>query len=148
MGRGVRRRERHRREERPMTEQQTTLEQRAERAMGFAQEQVRGLAENHPDHFPLYTQDGRWYHEQEAWTNWCEGFLGGMMWVFAKRTGDPYWRGKAEHYSRLIEHRKHDTEVHDLGFLFWSTWKRWYDATGDRSEEHTSELQSRQYLVC
>jgi unsaturated chondroitin disaccharide hydrolase len=21
--------------------------------------------------------------------------------------------------------------VHDLGFLFWSTWKRWYDLTGD-----------------
>jgi unsaturated chondroitin disaccharide hydrolase len=21
--------------------------------------------------------------------------------------------------------------VHDLGFLFWSTWKRWYDITGD-----------------
>ena len=21
--------------------------------------------------------------------------------------------------------------MHDLGFLFWSTWKRWYDLTGD-----------------
>jgi unsaturated chondroitin disaccharide hydrolase len=21
--------------------------------------------------------------------------------------------------------------VHDLGFLFWSTWRRWYEATGD-----------------
>src|SRR5258707_8654719 len=26
--------------------------------------------------------------------------------------------------------------------------KRDFQATGDRSEEHTSELQSRQYLVC
>ena len=118
-----------------MTEQ-ATLERQAERALAFAQEQVRHLAENHPDYFPLYTENGRWHHEQEAWTNWCEGFLGGMMWILAKRTDSPYWRDKAEHYSRLIEHRKHDREVHDLGFLFWSTWKRWYDLTGDeRADE-------------
>jgi unsaturated chondroitin disaccharide hydrolase len=117
-------------ERRPMTEQ-VKLEQQAERALNFAEAQVRRLAENHPDYFPLYTQGGRWYHEQEAWTNWCEGFLGGMMWIFARRMGERYWREKAEHYSRLIEHRKGDGEVHDLGFLFWSTWKRWYDLTGD-----------------
>lgn len=114
-----------------MTEQ-VTLESRAERALRFAQEQVRRLAENHPDHFPLYTQEGRWHHESEAWTNWCEGFLGGMMWIFARRTGEPRWREMAEHYSRLIEHRKHDRDVHDLGFLFLSTYKRWYDLTGDK----------------
>ena len=38
---------------------------------------------------------------------------------------------RAEHYSRLIEPRKLDRNVHDLGFLFWSTYKRWYDLTGD-----------------
>jgi unsaturated chondroitin disaccharide hydrolase len=54
-----------------------------------------------------------------------------MLWIFARRTGDPWWRERAEHYARLIEHRKHDRAVHDLGFLFWSTWKRWYDTTGD-----------------
>ena len=37
----------------------------------------------------------------------------------------------AEHYSRLVEPRKTDRTVHDLGFVFWSTWKRWYDLTGD-----------------
>jgi unsaturated chondroitin disaccharide hydrolase len=31
----------------------------------------------------------------------------------------------------LIEHRVTDRNVHDLGFLFWSTWKRWYDLTRD-----------------
>ncbi|OUC07130.1 hypothetical protein RY27_16775, partial [Litorilinea aerophila] len=50
-----------------------------------------------------------------------------------KHTGDDYWREKAEHYSRLVEHRKTDRTVHDLGFVFWSTWKRWYDLTGDPS---------------
>ena len=65
--------------------------------------------------FPLYTEDGKWQHGREAWTNWCEGFLGGMMWIFAARTGDQYWRERAEHYSLLIEERQHDTSVHDLG---------------------------------
>ena len=99
--------------------------------MAFAQEQVRGLITTAPDYFPLFTEEGRWQHGREAWTNWCEGFLGGMMWIFARRTGAPYWRERAEHYSRLIEERQHDTTVHDLGFLFWSTWKRWFDLTGD-----------------
>jgi unsaturated chondroitin disaccharide hydrolase len=109
------------------------LEQRAAEALEFAQRQVRALITAYPDYFPLYTEDGTWQHGRESWTNWCEGFLGGMMWIFARRTGDPYWRERAEHYSRLIEERQHDTEVHDLGFLFWSTWKRWYDLTGDEA---------------
>jgi unsaturated chondroitin disaccharide hydrolase len=100
-------------------------------ALAFAQEQVRGLIARDPDYFPLYTEGGRWRHGKEAWTNWCEGFLGGMMWIFARRTDDPFWRERAEHYSRLIEERQHDRDVHDLGFLFWSTWKRWFDLDGD-----------------
>ena len=79
----------------------------------------------------MYTEQGKWKHSGETWTNWCEGFLGGMMWIFHRRTGDPWWREKAEHYSRLIEDRKTDRKIHDLGFLFWSTWKWWYDLTGD-----------------
>ena len=63
------------------------------------------------------------------------GFLGGMMWIFAARTGDQYWRERAERYSLLIEERQHDTSVHDLGFVFWSTWKRWFDQTGDEAIE-------------
>jgi unsaturated chondroitin disaccharide hydrolase len=111
----------------------SSLEASARHALDFAQEQVRRLVTAHPDYFPLYTKDGRWRHEQEAWTNWCEGFLGGLLWIFARRTGDPWWREQAEHYSRLIEHRKTDRSVHDLGFLFWPTWKRWYDLTGDEA---------------
>jgi unsaturated chondroitin disaccharide hydrolase len=107
------------------------LEARAEQALVFAQHQVRNLITAAPDFFPLFTENGRWQHGREAWTNWCEGFLGGMMWIFARRFADSYWRSRAEHYSRLIEERQHDTSVHDLGFLFWSTWKRWYDLSGD-----------------
>ena len=111
------------------------LEVRAAQALEFAQAQVQALISNHPDYFPLYTEDGKWQHGREAWTNWCEGFLGGMMWIFAARSGDQYWRERAEHYSLLIEERQHDTNVHDLGFVFWSTWKRWFDQTGDDAIE-------------
>jgi unsaturated chondroitin disaccharide hydrolase len=107
------------------------LELRAQRALDFAADQVRRLITRHPDYFPLFTESGKWLHGKESWTNWCEGFLGGMMWILARRTGDAYWRERAEHYSRLIAERQHDRAVHGLGFLFWSTWKRWYDLTGD-----------------
>ncbi len=115
--------------------QRRAIIERFERAFAFAQKQVKRLTDNHPEIFPLYTVNGRWIHEGELWTNWCEGFLGGMMWIFTARLGDStagaMWRKRAERYSRLIEERKSVRNVHDLGFLFWSTYKRWYDLTGD-----------------
>ena len=107
------------------------IDDAAQPALDFAQTQVRRLITTYPDYFPLYTVGGRWKHQRESWTNWCEGFLGGMLWIFAHRSGDSWWRERAEHYCRLIEARKDDRRVHDLGFLFWSSWKRWYDLTGD-----------------
>ena len=107
------------------------FKRRAEDALAFADVQLRRLITNHPDYFPLFTREGKWKHESESWTNWCEGFLGGLLWILAKRTGDKSWRERAEHYSLLIERRKTDRNVHDLGFLFLPTWKAWYDLTGD-----------------
>lgn len=107
------------------------LRARCEAALNFAADQLRHLIETYPDYFPMYTVQGKWKHEGEAWTNWCEGFLGGQLWLIYLHTQDPWWRERAEHYSLLIEHRKSDRTVHDLGFLFWPTWKRWYDLTGD-----------------
>ncbi|MBM3127795.1 MAG: glucuronyl hydrolase [Chloroflexi bacterium] len=109
----------------------TNLTFKINRAFDFAAQQLRRLIETQPDYFPMYTQNGKWKHGGEAWTNWCEGFLGGQLWLLYERTREDYWRAQAEHYSRLIEHRRTDRNVHDLGFLFWSTYKRWYDLTGD-----------------
>jgi unsaturated chondroitin disaccharide hydrolase len=110
-----------------------TLKQQVQSALVFSQKQVRRLIENHPDFYPLYTDAGRWKHDKPAWTHWCDGFLPGMMWLFLESgTADDakYWRAKAEHYSRALEHRKEDRDVHDLGFIFYhGTYKRWYDAT-------------------
>ena len=67
-------------------------------ALQVAADKVRRLSEQHPDFFPLYTHEGRWKHDQPAWTNWCEGFLGGQMWIFHElgsvRPGRP---GRALH---------------------------------------------------
>ncbi len=110
-----------------------SLSERTHAAFDFAQRQLHYLIETYPDYFPIYTVNGKWKHSGEAWTNWCEGFLGGQLWLIYQHTGDRWWREKAEHYSRLIEHRKTDRTVHDLGFLFWPTWKRWYDLTGEKA---------------
>jgi len=111
------------------------LTTKLERTFEFAGKQLRRLIETYPDDLPMYTQNGKWKHGGEAWTNWCEGFLGGQLWLMHQYTGEKYWRDKAEHYSRLIEHRKTDRNVHDLGFLFWSTYKRWHALTGDPAIE-------------
>jgi len=107
------------------------LKPRLERAYDFADRQVRATIERTPDYFPIYTVNGRWKHEGELWTDWCAGFHAGMMWLLAERNGDPWWREQAEHYSRLIEHKQHDREVHDLGFIFMNTYLPWYRKTGD-----------------
>src|SRR5215467_6353756 len=99
-------------------------------AFEFAQAQVRALVEAHPGFYPLYTEAGRWRHSKPAWTHWCDGFLPGMMWMFYEETRAPEWRALAESYSRALEPRKADREVHDLGFIFYhGSYKRWYEAT-------------------
>jgi unsaturated chondroitin disaccharide hydrolase len=114
------------------------LKQQVTSALSFAQAQVRRLIENHPDFYPLYTDQGKWRHDKPAWTRWCDGFLPGMMWLFLEAgvADDPkYWRAKAEHYSRALEERKEDRDVHDLGFIFYhGTYKRWYEATCRQGE--------------
>ena len=92
-----------------------------ENAIDFAQVQVKKLIENHPDFYPMYTEGGQWLHEGPAWTHWCDGFLPGMMWLFCRRLGTDapefkYWMQQAIRYSKPLEPRKMDSEVHDLGF--------------------------------
>ncbi len=100
-------------------------------ALEFAEQQVAATADRHPDYFPIYTTGGKWFHQGELWTDWTGGFFAGMMWRFHQRTGDPAWRQRAEHYSKLLEHRQVDRNVHDLGFIFLNTYLPWYELTGD-----------------
>jgi len=103
-------------------------------AFRFAKHQVRRLIEAHPDFYPMYTTNGRWKHEGPAWTHWCDGFLPGMMWIFTKRNANDgsdanFWREQAIKYTTPLESRKDDRDVHDLGFIFLSTYYRWYRMT-------------------
>lgn len=102
----------------------------AERAFDFGQRQVRELVNRDPDFYPLYTEKGKWRHAKPAWTHWCDGFLPGMMWIFHEETKNSKWRELAERYSKPLEQRKDDREVHDLGFIFYhGAFQRWYEAT-------------------
>ena len=102
-------------------------------ALEVAAGKVSGLVGDYPDYFPLYTDHGRWKHSKESWTNWCEGFLGGQMWVFYELGLGEDWKTRAEHYSKLVEERQYDDQVHDLGFVLCPTWKKWWELTGDDS---------------
>jgi unsaturated chondroitin disaccharide hydrolase len=101
-------------------------------ALDFAERQVAATIERTPDYFPIYTTGGQWYHQGELWTDWTGGFFAGQMWQFVKRGVDPAWRARAERYSKLLEHRQHDRNVHDLGFIFLNTYRPWYELTGDQ----------------
>jgi unsaturated chondroitin disaccharide hydrolase len=100
-------------------------------ALDFAERQVAATVERTPDYFPIYTTGGKWHHAGELWTDWTGGFFAGMMWKFHQRGGEAAWRRRAEHYSKLLEHRQHDKSVHDLGFIFLNTYLPWYRLTGD-----------------
>ena len=111
------------------------LRPQLEAALDFAQHQVKKLVERDPDFYPLYTSGGLWRHGGEPWTHWCDGFLPGMMWIFYERTRDESWRQTAERYSRPLEHRRLDRNVHDLGFIFMSSYYRWLRLTGQTDLE-------------
>jgi unsaturated chondroitin disaccharide hydrolase len=107
-------------------------------AMDFARDRLRRLIEQHPDFYPMYTVQGHWKHSGEAWTHWCDGFLPGMLWIVYGREPQSspdrgWWRQQAIRYSKPLEPRKHDRDVHDLGFIFMSTYYRWFRFTQDPS---------------
>jgi unsaturated chondroitin disaccharide hydrolase len=104
-----------------------------EDAFSFAQRQVRALVEAQPGYYPMYTQGGKWKHEGQVWTHWCDGFLPGIMWIIHKRmigsADAEWWMDQAIRYTTPLEPRKFDRDVHDLGFIFMSTYHRWYRLT-------------------
>jgi unsaturated chondroitin disaccharide hydrolase len=97
-------------------------------ALDFAERQVRALVTSRPGLMPTYTQDGQWVLDGDPWApSWTGGFLTGMMWIFAERTHEQWWRDQAEKYCLLLEPRKDDKGTHDIGFVLDPSWGRWYD---------------------
>lgn len=111
-----------------LTESTRTLT--IDEALEFAEQQVRRLVTTSPERITTYTEGGKWIFNEDPWApTWTGGFLAGMMWIFACRTGSQWWQQQAQRYSRLLEPRKNDTGTHDLGFLLEPSWGRWYDLT-------------------
>ncbi len=102
-----------------------------EDALAFAEQQARRIIAAYPGYYPMYTVAGKWNREGERWTHWCEGFFPGILWLLHKHTNDPWLREQAERYTRPLEPRKLDRNVHDLGFIFFSTYLRWYHLTNE-----------------
>ncbi|HSF27295.1 MAG TPA: glycoside hydrolase family 88 protein [Actinomycetes bacterium] len=104
----------------------------SERVWRSAEAKLRTTVEKHPGRFPLYTEGGAWALDGQQWTRWGDGFLGGALWLVAAHGEDRVWfRQQAERYTRLVEGRKADDQIHDHGFLFWPTYYRWYQETQD-----------------
>ncbi len=109
-----------------------------ENAWDYSKQQLRRLIQTYPDFYPMYTMQGKWKHSGEAWTHWCDGFLPGMLWIVYARempSGSEarWWREQAIRYSKPLEPRKLDRNVHDLGFIFMSTYWRWFQLAKDPS---------------
>jgi unsaturated chondroitin disaccharide hydrolase len=102
-----------------------------EDAFDFAQSQTRALLRKYPsDYYPMYTVRGKFGQDRKRWTHWCDGFYPGMMFIFAEATGDDEWLHNAISLSKPLENRQYDRSVHDLGFLFFSTYLRWLELDG------------------
>lgn len=98
----------------------------------FAAAQLRRLVTSRPGSTPTYTSKGRWVMDNDQWApNWNGGFLAGMLWILARRTGDPWWAEQAKTYTLALEPRKNDTDTHDIGFLLEPSFGRWYDYEHD-----------------
>jgi unsaturated chondroitin disaccharide hydrolase len=111
--------------------EQEALRDRLQTAFDFAQSQVKSLLEKYPsDYYPMYTVAGRFGQDRKRWTHWCDGFYPGMMFIFAEATGESFWLDKAAAYATPLEERQYDRAVHDLGFLFFSTYLRWLGLGG------------------
>jgi len=114
-----------------------SLKPRLHLAVEHAERQVSGMMEKWPagQPAPIYTVNGKWFRQREVWTDWTPGFYAGMMWILYEITGKEEWKKCAIGFTTPLEQRKFDREVHDLGFIFMSTYKRWYDLLEDGPEK-------------
>lgn len=112
-----------------------TLRGRALRAVELASRQLRATrAAWPPDRpAPVHTRAGRWHRPRNLWTDWTPGFYAGQMWILERLSGDHEWRAAAEAHTVPLKARRFDRDVHDLGFIFLPTYRRWHDrlAPGD-----------------
>ena len=80
---------------------------------------------------PIWTEGGAWYRQPDMWTDWTPGFYAGQMWLLSKLLRDESWAEKAREHSSPLLPRRFDRDVHDLGFIFLSSYGRWLEQAAD-----------------
>ena len=91
------------------------------------------------DSFPFVTVNGKWELCKEGdWDSeifsdgyWCNGFWIGMLWQAYNITKNDKFKKKAYELCKLIESRKSNNKIHDLGFLFYPSFCVGYEITKD-----------------
>jgi unsaturated chondroitin disaccharide hydrolase len=101
------------------------------RAVQFYTHQMQRLLETYPDTFPVYTRGGHWIVDPDARTTGYEGYLPGQLWLLYRMTRDVWFHDMAERYTRALEPLKTDRYAPHLGQVFLTTWKRWFDQSGE-----------------
>ena len=106
------------------------LEKSLRAAVRFAEEQLDRTYEEWPPErpAPVHTVRGKWYRPSRSWTDWTAGFLAGQFWILSGVAGDARWRSRAEAATVKLAPRRFDRDVHDLGFIFLSSYGRWIEA--------------------
>ncbi|MBN9681836.1 MULTISPECIES: glycoside hydrolase family 88 protein [unclassified Corallococcus] len=62
---------------------------------------------------------------------WTQGFFPGSMWYMFQVANEPYWRDRADLWTRPLEVQKTNTETHDLGFKMYNSYGNAYRLTGN-----------------
>ncbi len=76
------------------------------RARTFAEQQLAGWIDRHPDVFPAHARDGSWSEGHESGLHGSEQYLVGLMWQLNRLTSQASWQERAQHYGQLLEERR------------------------------------------
>lgn len=111
----------------------------ADRLLQVAQQKLRATASDPlipTTQYPKATTNGPWrLVPNTANIDWVQGFFPGQLWLMYEQGRDPFWRTKADAWTRNLEIQKSNTDLrqitHDLGFKFMTSFGQAYRLTGD-----------------
>jgi unsaturated chondroitin disaccharide hydrolase len=111
----------------------------ADRVLQTAQQKLRATASDPQiptNQYPKATTNGPWrLVSNTANFDWVQGFFPGQLWLMYEQGRDPFWRTKADAWTRNLEVQKSNTDIrqltHDLGFKFMTSFGQAYRLTGD-----------------
>ena len=86
--------------------------------LDFASRQLHYAVDKYPDstRFPRTTHRNGKIKEVPA-NDWTSGFFPGELWLMYKYTGKPFWKAKAEAWTRQLSSQQYNTHTHDVGFM-------------------------------